>query len=55
VYGGWPRSGKLKIMESKGNDDYVDSRGEHVGNTMMLSGLRCGLDAAHQNKFLWKK
>ena len=55
VYGGWPRSGKLDIMESKGNDNYVNSRGEHVGNTMIESVLRCGLDGAHQNKFLWKK
>jgi beta-glucanase (GH16 family) len=56
VYGGWPRSGEINIVESKGNDNYMDN-GQNVGNTLMGSTLHWGPDAGHNNwwRTLWKK
>jgi uncharacterized protein (DUF2147 family) len=55
VYGGWPRSGEIDIMESKGNDDYVDGNDQNVGNTKTVSIVRCGPDGGHENVFVWVK
>jgi uncharacterized protein (DUF2147 family) len=55
VYGTWPRSGEMDIVESKGNDDYVDGNGRNVGNTKTVSIVRCGPDGGHQNVFIWEK
>jgi beta-glucanase (GH16 family) len=57
VYGGWPRSGEIDIMESKGNDIYVDGSGQNVGNTLMGSTLHWGPDPDHNNwwRTHWEK
>ena len=57
VYGGWPRSGEIDIMESKGNDLYVDGSGVNVGNTLMGSTLHWGPDSSHNNYWRthWEK
>jgi len=47
LYGGWPRSDETDIMESKGNDDYVDGSGRKLGNNLMSSTLHWGPDGAH--------
>lgn len=30
-YGGWPRSGEIDLMESRGNLNYVNEAGKHIG------------------------
>jgi len=57
VYGGWPRSGEIDIMESKGNEVYVDGNGQNVGNTLMGSTLHWGPDPDHNNwwRTHWEK
>ena len=57
MYGGWPRSGEIDIMESKGNDIYVDGSGNNVGNTLMGSTLHWGPDPDHNNwwRTHWEK
>jgi hypothetical protein len=57
VYGGWPRSGEIDIVESKGNDVYVEGGGQKVGNTFMGSTLHWGPDTAHNNwwRTHWEK
>jgi len=57
VYGGWPRSGEIDIMESKGNDVYVDGDGNYVGNTLVGSTLHWGPDTDHNNwwRTHWEK
>jgi hypothetical protein len=35
VYGGWKRYGEIEIMESKGNEIYVDGSGKNVGKNLM--------------------
>jgi hypothetical protein len=47
VYGGWSQSGEIDIMESKGNDVYVDGSGRNLGNNLMGSTLHWGPDDAH--------
>lgn len=57
VYGGWPRSGEIDIMESKGNANYKDGNGVNVGNTLVASTLHWGPDADHNNYWRthWEK
>jgi beta-glucanase (GH16 family) len=57
VYGGWPRSGEIDIMESKGNDNYKDGNGVNVGNALMGSTLHWGPDTNHNNYWRthWEK
>ena len=43
VYGGWPRSGEIDIMESKGNTDYTCG-GEWEGHQKCASTLHWGPD-----------
>jgi beta-glucanase (GH16 family) len=57
VYGDWPRSGEIDIVESKGNDEYNDSNGVNMGNTLMGSTLHWG-PGPNYDKYLmthWEK
>lgn len=49
VYGGWPASGEIDIMESRGNDD-LKCDGVNIGHQQMGSTLHWGPDAG-QNRF----
>jgi len=40
VYGGWPRSGEVDVMESKRNENYVDGSDQNIGNILMGSNLQ---------------
>jgi beta-glucanase (GH16 family) len=40
VYGGWPRSGEIDLLESRGNDPAVYGPG---GRTMAISTIHWGL------------
>ncbi|CAM6031422.1 unnamed protein product, partial [Sphagnum compactum] len=41
VYGGWPRSGEIDIIESRGNDQIIVN-GVNIGNEQVLSTLHFG-------------
>ncbi|XP_069683835.1 beta-1,3-glucan-binding protein-like isoform X2 [Periplaneta americana] len=57
VYGDWPRSGEIDIMESKGNANYYDGNGVSQGVDTMGSTLHWGPDASHNGyaKTHWGK
>lgn len=44
-YGGWPKSGEMDIMESRGNRDYFDKHGVHMGVERVGAALHFGLDS----------
>ena len=51
VYGGWPLSGEMDIMESKGNLDLRCWEGQHLeGHQKALSTMHWG-PAADQNAY----
>eukprot|EP00238_Polyblepharides_amylifera_P011564 CAMPEP_0196579496 /NCGR_PEP_ID=MMETSP1081-20130531/22034_1 /TAXON_ID=36882 /ORGANISM="Pyramimonas amylifera, Strain CCMP720" /LENGTH=233 /DNA_ID=CAMNT_0041899113 /DNA_START=633 /DNA_END=1331 /DNA_ORIENTATION=- len=52
VYGGWPQSGEIDVMESRGNgEDYINqATGENLGVGSISSTLHWGLDYL-QNKY----
>lgn len=59
VYGGWPRSGEVDLVESRGNANLKDSQGRLRGLQAMSSTLHFGpawnknrYDKAHVDKFL---
>ena len=56
VYGDWPRSGEIDIMESRGNTNYNDG-GSDQGITRTASTLHWGVDANHNNcwRTHWEK
>ncbi|XP_045463336.1 beta-1,3-glucan-binding protein-like [Harmonia axyridis] len=41
-YGGWPSSGEIDIMESRGNKDLIDSTGKNIGSKLASSTLHWG-------------
>ena len=49
VYGGWPRSGEIDIVESRGNADF-SCGGNPLGRQLAGSTLHWGPDAG-QNRF----
>ncbi len=49
-YGGWPSSGEIDIMESRGNLDYVC--GTHEGHQKMGSTLHWGPDSSQNAYYL---
>jgi len=57
VYGDWPRSGEIDIMESKGNDNLMDGNGVNVGNTLVGSTLHWGPTPDYNNwwRTHWEK
>ena len=57
VYGGWPRSGEIDIMESKGNDVYLNGSGQNVGNNLVASTLHWGPSTNYNNwwRTHWEK
>jgi len=57
VYGGWIQSGEIDIVETKGNDNYVNASGQNVGNTFLTSTLHWGPDKANDNwwRTHWEK
>ena len=46
-YGGWPRSGEIDIMESRGNRKYFDWQGTNIGTESVSSTLHFGPDWQH--------
>lgn len=44
VYGGWPRSGEIDIMESKGNEQ-LWANGHHIGVEEFGSTLHFGTES----------
>lgn len=44
VYGGWPRSGEIDIMESRGNRNYV-ANGRQIGVKQTASTLHFGTES----------
>lgn len=42
VYGDWPRSGEIDLLESRGNRKYVDHNNEHIGVENFGSTLHFG-------------
>ena len=44
VYGKWPASGEIDIMESRGNRDYHDPQGASQGVDSVGSTLHFGAD-----------
>lgn len=50
VYGGWPRSGEIDIMESRGNADLKDGEGRYQGIQTTGSTLHFG-PAWNKNRY----
>lgn len=44
VYGGWPRSGEIDLMEYKGNPNLYNSHGENIGVEEFGSTLHFGTE-----------
>ena len=42
TYGGWPASGEIDIVESRGNDDLRNEQGVSMGNDHMGATLHWG-------------
>lgn len=42
IYGGWPRSGEIDVMESRGNPSYVNNDGKQIGVEHFGSTLHFG-------------
>lgn len=42
AYGEWPRSGEITLVESRGNQDYVDSSNNQIGCQRIGSSLHFG-------------
>ncbi|KAJ9598214.1 hypothetical protein L9F63_011097 [Diploptera punctata] len=58
VYGDWPRSGEIDIMESRGNvGNLYDGNGVNQGSVLYGSTLHWGVDANHNNYWRthWEK
>ena len=51
VYGGWPRSGEIDLMESKGNTRLFNNEGVNIGNEEFGSTLHFG--TAWYNSAWW--
>lgn len=45
VYGGWPRSGEIDIMESKGNERLHNGQGHNIGVEEFGSTLHFGTES----------
>ncbi len=41
-YGGWPASGEIDIMESRGNKELINDQGKHIGVETVGSTLHYG-------------
>ena len=56
AYGGWPRSGEIDIMESRGNVNLYNGKGEKVGIDEFGSTLHFGTEpwnSAFQTANFW--
>ena len=42
TYGGWPRSGEIDLMETRGNENLLDGSGNNVGVEQFGSTLHFG-------------
>ncbi|KAL3274988.1 hypothetical protein HHI36_019762 [Cryptolaemus montrouzieri] len=49
-YGGWPASGEIDIMESRGNLNLIDSTGRNIGTKMSSGTLHWGT-STNTNKY----
>lgn len=47
VYGGWPRSGEIDMVEIRGNNNLRSANGKIIGNSMVASTNHWGTDYAH--------
>ncbi|XP_069695969.1 beta-1,3-glucan-binding protein-like [Periplaneta americana] len=52
VYGEWPRSGEVDIIETRGNENYFDQGGVNQGIDRMSSTMHWGPDYLHN--WYWK-
>ncbi|XP_069695954.1 beta-1,3-glucan-binding protein-like [Periplaneta americana] len=52
VYGDWPRSGEVDIIETRGNENYFDQSGVNQGIDRMGSTMHWGPDYLHN--WYWK-
>ncbi|KAK7505726.1 hypothetical protein BaRGS_00002997, partial [Batillaria attramentaria] len=48
-YGGWPKSGEIDIMESRGNLHYHNSHGTSMGVDVDAATFHYGLSSQHKN------
>lgn len=57
VYGTWPRSGEIDILEVRGNADLICNGQGNIGNSRVYSTLHWGPDAATNQfqKTAWEK
>jgi beta-glucanase (GH16 family) len=42
VYGNWPQSGEIDIMECRGNREIFDEFGQNIGSEQIISTLNWG-------------
>lgn len=42
IYGGWPRSGEIDLLESRGNRNYTNDKGKQIGVEQFSSTLNFG-------------
>ena len=56
MYGGWPRSGEIDMVEVRGNRD-LSCNGKQIGNRLMGSALHWGprWDNNQFHRTVWEK
>lgn len=49
VYGTWPSSGEIDLLETRGNEQLLDESGKNIGAEQISSILHWGPDANHNS------